>query len=142
MFGSDSIFVLMLVAGLAGGLGHCSGMCGPLVILLSPRQAGMAHTLQLHLGRVLSYALVGGSLALLSSIFALQVDVFPARRLVLLTAGVILIVSGLATLGLPFLQRAWPQAALGAAPLRQASKLARKAGPFVLGLFWGLLPCG
>ena len=40
--GGESIFVLMLVAGLAGGLGHCSGMCGPLVILLSPRQAGVA----------------------------------------------------------------------------------------------------
>lgn len=142
MLGSDSIFVLMLLAGLAGGLGHCSGMCGPLVILLSPRQAGMAHTLQLHLGRVLSYALIGGTLALLSSIFALQVEIFPARRLIVLTAGTILILSGLATLGLPFLKRAWPQSALTAAPIRQASKLARKAGPFGLGLFWGLLPCG
>ncbi|MDY7092931.1 MAG: sulfite exporter TauE/SafE family protein [Acidobacteriota bacterium] len=142
MLGSDSIFVLMLLAGLAGGLGHCSGMCGPLVILLSPRQTGRAHTLQLHLGRILSYALIGATLAVLSAILALEVEVFPARRLLLLTAGIVLILSGLATLGLPFLQRGWSRLALSATPLRRASRLAEKAGPFLLGLFWGLLPCG
>ena len=68
MWGSDSVFGLMLVAGLAGGLGHCSGMCGPLVILLSPRTAGMGRTVQLHAGRILSYAILGsGRIALDSS---------------------------------------------------------------------------
>jgi sulfite exporter TauE/SafE len=57
-------------------------------------------------------------------------------------AGAVLLLSGLAVLGLPFLRNSWLQSVVGMAPIRYASKLARSGGHFVLGLFWGLLPCG
>lgn len=142
MSGSDSVFGLMLVAGLAGGLGHCSGMCGPLVILLSPRTAGMGRMLWLHAGRILSYALLGGGLAGMTSWLALEIDAIPAQRLIMMVAGTILLLSGLATLGFPFLRASWLQAVVSSGPIRFASRVARSGGHFVLGLFWGLLPCG
>ena len=142
MSGSDSVFGLMLVAGLAGGLGHCSGMCGPLVILLSPRTAGMGRTLQLHAGRILSYALLGGGMAGLTSWLALEIDAIPARRVAMLLAGAVLLLSGLATLGLPLLRTNWLQAAVSRGPIRFASRVALSVGHFALGLVWGLLPCG
>jgi len=142
MSGSDSVFGLMLVAGLAGGLGHCSGMCGPLVILLSPRTAGMGRTVQLHTGRILSYALLGGGLAGTISWLALEIEAIPARRLATILAGTVLLLSGLATLGLPFLRVSWFQAVVSSGPIRFASRVARSGGHFALGLVWGLLPCG
>lgn len=142
MWGTDSVFGLMLVAGLAGGLGHCSGMCGPLVILLSPRTAGVGRTLQLHVGRILSYALLGGGLAGLTSLLALEIEAVPARRLLMFLAGAVLLMSGLATLGLPLLRASWLQAVVSSGPIRFASKVARSGGHFALGLLWGLLPCG
>ena len=130
MSGADSVFALMLVAGLAGGLGHCSGMCGPLVILLSPREAGSARIAALHLGRVLSYAILGGGLAALASLLAVELEPFSVDRWTRLAAGVVLTLGGLSTLGVPWLRSAWLQSALGSAPIRRASSLARKAGPF------------
>jgi sulfite exporter TauE/SafE len=138
----DSIFGLMLLAGLAGGLGHCSGMCGPLVILLSPRTAGLGRTVQLHGGRVLSYALLGGGLAGLTSWLALEIEAIPARRLAMLLAGAVLLLSGLATLGLPLLPAGWLQKVVSSGPIRFAAKVASSWGHFALGLLWGLLPCG
>ncbi|MEM9553590.1 MAG: sulfite exporter TauE/SafE family protein [Acidobacteriota bacterium] len=140
MFSSDSIFVLMLLAGLAGGLGHCVGMCGPLVILLSPRDTGLPHALRLHAGRVLSYALFGAVFAFVTAWLSLEIDVVPARRMAMWLAGAVLLLSGLSTLGLPLLRGRG--VGLGGASIRRAAALARKVGPFTLGLFWGLLPCG
>lgn len=142
MSGVDSVYVLMLVAGLAGGLGHCSGMCGPLVILLTPREAGTSRIAALHLGRVSSYAVLGGGLAAVASALTARLESFSAGRWTLLAAGVVLLFGGLATVGVPWLRGTWLQTTLGSAPIRRLSKVARKAGPFTLGLFWGFLPCG
>ena len=142
MSGSDSVFGLMLVAGLAGGLGHCSGMCGPLVILLSPRSAGFGRTIRLHAGRILSYALIGGLLAGLTSLLALEIEAFSAHRVVMVLAGTVLLLGGLATLGLPFLKTRWLQGVVSSGPIRFASRVASSGGHFTLGLCWGLLPCG
>ena len=102
----------------------------------------MGRTLQLHVGRILSYALLGGGLAGLTSLLALEIDAIPARRLIMVVAGAVLLLSGLATFGLPYLRASWLQAVMGSGPVRLASRVARSRGHFILGLFWGLLPCG
>jgi sulfite exporter TauE/SafE len=62
------------LAGLAGGSGHCLGMCGGIVGMLGIRQragaAGYATLLTAHLGRVGGYALAGGFVGLLGSSIA------------------------------------------------------------------------
>ena len=89
-------------------------MCGPLMILLSPKPAGPEGAeptglrfaaVRVHLGRLLSYAVIGGGLSFISAVLALEIDGLPARRVIMIVAGVVLLLSGLSTLGLPLLSR-------------------------------------
>jgi sulfite exporter TauE/SafE len=138
----EPVFGLMLVAGLAGGLGHCSGMCGPLVVLLTPRQGGARQVVLLHAGRLFSYAVIGGAVAALAALVPILVAVEAARRATQVVAGVALVAGGLAALGLPGLGRAFATLVPAAAVARLGAAVARAGGHFALGLAWGLLPCG
>ncbi|MBI5848066.1 MAG: sulfite exporter TauE/SafE family protein [Nitrospirae bacterium] len=49
MLASDSIYLLMLGSGLLGGLGHCSGMCGPIVATYALNLSAALWGLPVHL---------------------------------------------------------------------------------------------
>jgi len=140
--------ILAFLLGLTGSLGHCSGMCGGIVLLLS-RGMENSHSplawFQVHLGRLITYTLLGLAAG------------FLGERLQLATEGLQLIQGGVALyaalLGIYF-----ALALFGLAPspenlfpgaLRAWRRLfSRTSGPglrlpiLVVGMVWGLLPCG
>lgn len=69
--------LVMLVAGLLGSLGHCAGMCGPVVAafgLSQGRREGPAwprHAL-FQLGRIATYTVLGGLIGFLGGFARLQ----------------------------------------------------------------------
>jgi uncharacterized protein len=128
--------------GLLGSLGHCVGMCSAVIILFDRQpifQNKFAWPL-VHAGRITTYSLLGlliGALgqtlwsldklqAALSILFGI-IAFYMASAFIGLTPSPELLFSGLT-------QR-WGKAIRGFKP---ASRLS----PYLLGLLWGLLPCG
>ncbi len=141
------LLLAMLVTGLAGSLGHCLGMCGPLVLLVGARfpHRGLAAApdhLLYHGGRIGVYALLGlaagGLGALAQGVFRQAY----APALISLVLGVLVIVAGLLYLGwlrAPLAQRlgGWWQAVV-----KRGLRLPGSSGIVLLGALNGLLPCG
>lgn len=136
------IMLASFLLGLLGSLGHCVGMCSAVVILFDRQsifQNKLAWVLA-HAGRVTTYSLLGlifGAFgqtlshfdklqATLSILFAL-IAFYMASAFIGLSPSPELLFSGLT-------QR-WGKAVRG---YRPASFLS----PYLLGLLWGLLPCG
>jgi uncharacterized protein len=144
---NDAVFGLLLLTGLAGSIGHCLGMCGPLVLMVGLRikdsdERALPRHLVYHGSRVGVYALLGGAAGLIGSFVA------PAKPLSIF-GGTISIVFGLAVMGLGMVYLGWIPAAR-ASGLRSRLKTAMNwalkrrglAGAAALGGLNGLLPCG
>lgn len=158
----------VFVVGLAGGFGHCIGMCGPIAAasgLLSGaaassadatarprRRAGAVALWQAgyHGGRLLTYACIGALLGAFGSLVAVRGALGPLQRWVWLAAGLLMIIMGLAVAGVPALARLGRVVERGAGAATSSwfggayAALAR-AGPaaaFPLGMLQGLMPCG
>jgi hypothetical protein len=156
-------FLLVMTLGFLGSFGHCMGMCGPIAIAFSLAQQPaksstlwqqMRFHLLLNLGRILSYALVGAGIGLLGSVLLAGGQLAGVgsglRRLMSLLTGGLLIWFGLAQISpgllpkLPFLN---PMAQgtlhdrLNHAMLH-LSLHDRWWTPALLGMTWGLIPCG
>ena len=131
-----------LLLGLLGSLGHCVGMCSAVVILFDRQpifQNKFAWALA-HAGRVTTYSLLGflfGAFgqtlwsfdklqAALSILFAI-IAFYMASAFIGLSPSPELLFSGLT--------KRWGKVMRGYKP---ASPLS----PYLLGLLWGLLPCG
>lgn len=131
-----------LLLGLLGSLGHCVGMCSAVVILFDRQPAfkNKSAWFLAHAGRVSTYALLGALFgvfgqtlwsfdklqAALSILFAI-LAFYMASAFIGLTPSPELIFSSLT-------QR-WGRAI-------RAFKSASFFSPYLLGLLWGLLPCG
>ncbi len=153
---------LITILGFLGSFGHCFGMCGPLTVAFSLshqqktpnwRQQLKFHTL-LNLGRMLSYALVGAGIGALGSVLVeggqLAGIGSDLRRWMAIITGVMLIWFGLGQVKPELLPRI-PVLH----PLLQGSLHDRLSGgmvklsfqtrwwtPALLGITWGLMPCG
>jgi uncharacterized protein len=140
-----------LITGLLGSVGHCAGMCGPLVATVSlataPR-AGTAGTLAAHVlynaGRVTTYTFVGLMMGLTGSFVDVAGRAAGLQSAVSVVAGALMVVMGLGALGVAPVFRRVEQRLAG-----RVFGLARGfldgAGPgrgYALGLLLGLLPCG
>lgn len=159
----------VFVVGLAGGFGHCIGMCGPIAAasgLLSgaaassadgaPRPRARAGAVALwqagyHGGRLLTYTCIGALLGAIGSLGAVRGVLGPLQRWVWLAAGVLMIVMGLAVAGVPLFARLGRSLESGAALVGGGGSFARafgwlaRRGPLAavpLGMLNGLLPCG
>lgn len=138
----------MLTAGLAGGFGHCIGMCGPVVTALSLGDArpGLRHHLLYNLGRVTTYTLLGAIVGATGSFLALASSIDSIQTAVMAFAGLFIVVMGLASAGwLPFGRHL--ASCTPAMPLvRNVMSLFRNPGSigawFPMGLVLGFLPCG
>lgn len=158
---------LWFVAGIGflGSFGHCVGMCGPLAAAFAlsavdeqkSKSAQLTFHILLNLGRLMSYALVGAGIGALGSVIFAGGELAGVgsvlRRSISVLTGLMLIWFGFtqAKPGVlpnpPFLQPARQQKIHE--QLNQT--MAKVAGdriplmgltPFVLGLLWGLIPCG
>lgn len=139
------------LVGLAGGSGHCIGMCGGIVGALGVGQgggwSGLVRLAAAHLGRVTSYALAGAIAGVIGATFVtglLGPDGIVALRI---AAALLIFAIGLQLLlGRPLLTRL-EQA--GSRFWRVLAPQMRKLLPprdplraFGVGTLWGWLPCG
>jgi sulfite exporter TauE/SafE len=153
----------VFLAGLAGGLGHCVGMCGPLVASMSvlAGAAGRARTngrgaavaawqVAYHGGRLGVYALLGAALGAVGSLPALSRSLGPLQRWVWLVAGALMVAMGLAAAGVPVLARLSRSVEKSAAAVtggwsERATRALADRGAWAalpLGMLNGLVPCG
>ncbi len=144
----SAILAALFVSGLAGSLGHCLGMCGPLVLILGaqfPKKtwgAVLPRYLLYHAARILVYALLGLLAGEIASVIGLGGSLSRLAGLVSLALGLGVILFGLRYLGwLPFFRfregAGWLTRAMG--------KTVRHGGTWglvALGALNGLLPCG
>ncbi len=157
---------LIAALGFLGSFGHCVGMCGPLTVAFSLssqsknqsknnnwRQQSKFHIL-LNLGRMLSYGLVGAAIGALGSILVeggqLAGVGSELRQWIAIITGLMLILFGLRQINpnflpkIPFLHPLL-QGGLHNRLNAGMSKLSLQNTwytPLVLGMTWGLMPCG
>ncbi|WP_187829987.1 urease accessory protein UreH domain-containing protein [Siccirubricoccus phaeus] len=148
-----SLFAAMLLAGLAGGVGHCAGMCGPFVMAQVATGGGLEGGALRRLSGVLLLSYQAGRMAGYMALGAVAggagqaVAEIAPRGLLALPLGLaaaLMLTQGAARL--PVLAGRVPHFALPALPLGAAGRLlAGPPGPgrgFTLGLMLSLLPCG
>lgn len=155
--------LLVMTLGFLGSFGHCVGMCGPLTAAFSlsrldgqPQshwQQFMFHC-SLNVGRVLSYALIGAALGAVGSVLIASGQMAGVgsglRRAIAVVMGLLLIWIGLMQVAPGLLPRLPLLHPLAQSPLherlgRAMLKLAGRSHlftPLLLGLVWGLIPCG
>lgn len=144
---------LIVTTGLLSG-GHCIGMCGGFVAAYSLEiptrtthtfhwQRWMPH-LSYHAGRIGLYILLGALFGILGGLPFWNETRHGVGGSIQLIFGIILVVYGLAALGVPGLEKWAAQGPSMAFVLRFAGPLLERAGrlrPLVFGLMTGLLPC-
>jgi sulfite exporter TauE/SafE len=146
-----SLLIAAWLTGLAGGSGHCIGMCGGIVGALGVGQGsgwhGLLRLVAAHLGRVTSYALAGALVGFAGA--ALAGGVLGVRGLTVLrvvAAALILAIGLQLLLGRPLLT--WLERAGAGLWRRVAPQMGRLLPPrdpvraFGVGALWGWLPCG
>jgi len=152
-----------MTLGFLGSFGHCVGMCGPLTVAfsLSRKQESTAtwqHSLRFHsllnLGRIVSYSLVGAGIGALGSVLVAGGQIAgigsSLRQGMTIFTGLLLIWFALVQLKPNFLPRLpllhpLTQGSLHnrlSAGMVKLSMQPKWWTPALLGLFWGLMPCG
>ena len=156
---------LLLIAslGFLGSFGHCVGMCGPITVAFSlsqptESQPNWRRQLYFHgllnLGRILSYALAGAAIGALGSVLIAGGQMAGVgsdlRRGIALIAGGLLVWFGLCQVSpglMPKIPLLHPMAR-GKLHERLSSAMAKLSlnphwwTPALLGMTWGLIPCG
>lgn len=157
--------LVMWVAGLLGSIGHCAGMCGPIVAAFGVSQAKRGgklwpRHLLFQLGRVTTYTLLGAAIGYLGGFARIQsiqdmheccrpggaalvaAQAWPWQVWVKLAIGFLMLLLGL------FMALGRRADALMEFKLPKAISnllgqgLRRGGGPWLLGMAWGLIPCG
>ncbi len=157
--------VVMWIAGLLGSLGHCAGMCGPIVAafgLSQAKQGGRMWTrhLRFQLGRISTYTILGALIGFLGGFARLQTvqdmhaccrpdgaaliaaQAWPWQVWVKLGIGALMLLMGL-VMALGGRADALMEFKLPKVLQRLLGKgLALGTLPYALGMLWGLIPCG
>jgi sulfite exporter TauE/SafE len=139
--------------GVTTSLGHCIGMCGPLVSTFSLAQgrtdrrlANLAPALLLyHLGRVNSYAVIGLAFGLLAAAAQAALPTAAVRGWLFLVSGLLMMFLGLGLLGLVRTTRLMESSRLGRFAAERFMELIgtrSMVGRYLLGVANGFLPCG
>lgn len=143
-----NVLVALLLTGLAGSVGHCLGMCGPLVILAGaryPRQGISSAPLHLmyHLGRILVYALMGMAAGALGATVSKIAAAARIPGILSLLVGIAVILTGMSYLGwLPFWKSSIHTGGLWQQAMKRIMKTPGTRGVFMMGVLNGFLPCG
>jgi sulfite exporter TauE/SafE len=143
---TTGLYGILLVTGFLGSLGHCLGMCGPLVTIvgLQLKQGGKSAFFHLlyHTARLIVYAVLGAVVGGIGSLLGLGSQLSRLAGIVSLVLGVGVILFGASYLGwLPWgrLEGAGNWVSTG---MNRALKQGGVRGVFLLGALNGLLPCG
>ncbi len=147
----NSGYLLAVTTGLLGGFGHCIGMCGPLVGAFAfPKEEGSRPSADgylpqffYHGGRLLTYTGIGALMGLTGSFLNVAGRLTGLQDAVALGAGFFVLFMGISILGGSGLNR-WIESKnrhILSAAKRTAGKSALLRF-FLLGILFGLLPCG
>ncbi|MFC1504876.1 sulfite exporter TauE/SafE family protein [Thermodesulfobacteriota bacterium] len=150
MLSTNSIYFIFFSTGLTIGFGHCIGMCGPIVISLSMQMQGRPSFwphLFYNIGRTVTYGAMGAVAGGMASFTRFTENIDGFQKVVMIAAGIMIILMGLAMTGLVRPGRLFgnitPLNKFVSAAFKQ---LLQKDRPvlvyFPLGLLLGLLPCG
>lgn len=143
------LFMAYLVTGLTVGLGHCIGMCGPIVVSFSlsleGRNATAPHLLY-HCGRTLTYMILGGIMGATGSFAIVAANIHSLQRGAMFFTGGLIVFMGLCMTGwIPHARVFNLNHSPGGSIVKVFSKLSRKKSLLAylpIGMMLGLLPCG
>lgn len=149
--GANMSLAILLAAFSMGFFGspHCLGMCGGIVTAFGLSMQNVskgkknALIVTYHLGRLISYSLLGFIASLLGmAIF----EPFMRSNIPRIVLGIVLVFIGLSMLGLPFfnqLEKMGMKFWQALAPIRKkVFPIDRFSKALFAGLLWGFLPCG
>jgi sulfite exporter TauE/SafE len=149
MLSTDTLYLLYLSTGFTVGFGHCVGMCGPIMLSFSlnlKEKSILVPQLLYHLGRITTYAILGGVVAAMGSFTMVAAHIERFQKGVMVFAGALIVFMGLAMAGWLPVSRIFGD---HSNPSRWISKgfgkLLKAKSTIVylpLGLLLGLLPCG
>lgn len=162
MSASDSIYLLMFGSGLLGGIGHCSGMCGPIIAactlnLRAACGAGQGNTYLPHLlynlGRITTYCIIGGIMGLTGSFAGVVQTIERFQNITMAGLGVLMIFMGLASSGWFSFGRLTSNASERPSIMKRVTDAVRgvikgiagtqTSGSFyAIGMATGFIPCG
>jgi sulfite exporter TauE/SafE len=139
--------------GVTTSLGHCIGMCGPLLSTFSLAQGRTDHRLRsllpalliYHFGRVNSYAVIGLLFGLLATAAQSAGPSQAVRGVLFLISGVLMVLLGLGLKGWLPTNRIIESSRLGRFTAEKFMSLVgtrSMAGRYLLGVANGFLPCG
>lgn len=145
----DALLILYLSTGFAVGFGHCIGMCGPIVVSLAlsrkDQRVWLPHLLY-NAGRVITYSVLGAAIGATGSFTAITANMAGIQKSVLIFAGVLIVVMGLAMSDWLPLGRIFGDGnrfgSLISGGFQRLTRLRSAAAFLPLGLLLGLLPCG
>jgi sulfite exporter TauE/SafE len=142
-----ALFGALLLSGLVGSLGHCLGMCGPLVIMVGLQlrgsgRSGLSYHLLYHGARIGVYALLGALVGIIGSLVGLSGPLSDVAGVASLVLGLGVILFGLGYLGWLPLRRLEGSGAWVSKGMSSALKRGGTGGVALLGALNGLLPCG
>jgi sulfite exporter TauE/SafE len=149
MLSTETLYLLYLSTGFTVGFGHCIGMCGPLVASFSlnlKEKSILVPQLLYHLGRITTYAILGGVVAAAGAFTMVAAHIERVQKGVMVFAGTLIVLMGFAMAGwLPVARIFGDQTSPGRWISRGFGKLLKIKSTIVylpLGLLLGLLPCG
>ncbi len=144
----DNIYILALLTGITGGIGHCLGMCGPIVTAFSMTLRGrelVSHLLY-NTGRTFTYFFLGGIMGAGGSFVRFASSMETLQRWLLTGSGIIIIIMGLSMAGLLPWKRFFDDKNPTGRYIGRFSAFLmeeRSAGVyFPFGILMGFLPCG
>jgi sulfite exporter TauE/SafE len=142
-----STFGALFVSGLLGSLGHCLGMCGPLVMMVGVQlkrhdKPMLPSFLLYHLARATVYALLGAIVGGIGSLLGQSGGLGRFAGVVSLVLGLGVILFGMGYLGWLPLGRVEGSAAWLNRMMGKALKQGGFVGVLGMGALNGLLPCG
>ena len=128
----SSTYAALFLSGLLGSLGHCLGMCGPLVLMVGSRlktnnQALIPVWLMYHGSRIVVYALLGAIVGGIGTLLSIGSHISRVAGIFSILLGTGIILLGLSYLGLLSIRgfegnRSWWSAALTRAMSMQGKR--------------------
>jgi sulfite exporter TauE/SafE len=137
----------LFLTGLLGSLGHCLGMCGPLVVMVglqfrARKPAVVPSYLLYHGSRLAVYALLGAVAGGVGSVLGISGGLAPVAGIASLLVGLAIILLGVGYLGWLPLGRLEGSSQWLSRAMSRALERGGALGAPLLGALNGLLPCG
>ncbi|MBC8524074.1 MAG: sulfite exporter TauE/SafE family protein [Chlorobium phaeobacteroides] len=144
----ESVLIVMLLTGLAGGFGHCIGMCGPVVAAysLGEQKLRYLHHILYNLGRITTYMFMGAVVGLTGSFLVLTASIEKIQAIIMVVAGISIIIMGIAIGGWVPLRKTTGNSTWLSSIIQKTMELFK--GPRTVGTYYpmgivlGFLPCG